>query len=265
MLATILISDVCSQNLLLFHIHLLCTQVAPPGSYEIILPDLGNFTQEEQILLKDLEEDYPHFTVLRKDTSNRSILLNQAALKAQGKWLIFVESHCIMRKDWLQKYFSFLEKENAPVIRGKIRDLPNGSWIGTTEGILRNKIEVARKHEKKTEFYLDFHHTAILRDLFLSIGGLDINLPILGEFELGARFHEKGYPIHEWDGSLIWHKNDTTLSGYMKIVFQNGKDTMRVFLTQGPGFGTKYFQTQSFAIFLSSGIFQLSFFSFLKF
>jgi len=198
------------------------------------------------VLLKDLEIDHPHFSVLRDRTTNRSALFNQAVADAKGKWLLFVESHCIMRRDWLKKYLLFLENQKDQIVRGNIKDLPNGSWIGKTEEIIRNQIETARNLENKTAYYLDFHHTAFLRELYLSIGGLDSDLWILGEFELGARLHNLGYTIGVWNEILVWHKNDTALSSYMKNSHQHGKDTMRVFQTHGSEFATKYFPNPIF-------------------
>lgn len=241
MKASIVISDLSSKNLLLFHVHLLCTQNYPKDQYEIILPDLGHFTKQQVILLNNLEMDYPHFRILRGQETSRSCLINLAAKESKGEWLFFVESHCIMPRNWLATYINFLEREKVSAACGLCESLPTSSWARNAEGRFKKCIDVDLKGKPEGEAFLDFHHTAILKEVFIAYGGICEDLPILGEFDLGARLHHGGVAIHTFSECKVWHENDTGFSDYMNIVCQNGKERMLLYFQRDQEFVAKYF------------------------
>jgi hypothetical protein len=216
---------------------MLCTQMTSSGCYEVILPLFEPLEKEEETILRDYEKTFLHFRML-KGSSKRSVALNEGAKEARGKWLIFIESHCMMQHDWLEKYLSFLKETKLECVRGEFKDLPSDRMISKAE----TRLKSYSKHID-APYYLDFHHTAILKSRFFQAGGLCEDIPILSEFELGARLHHNGLVIGKFAESAVWHKNAASLSSFLKIVCKNGEDWMRTIFLHDNAFCRVYFST----------------------
>ena len=241
---SIIVSDTISQGGLVPCLQALCAQDHPADDYEVLLPDLGDITIEEAHFLSMLEKDYPHLRILRGATGmdRRTERMDAAAREAKGEYLVFIESHCIAPRGWLSAYDRFLKKENSPgLVLGRFKTIPMKSRVGQAEEAMRERV-VARFQEKALlGHYFDFHNSAIRKDLYLQAGGLLHELPVLGEFELGARLVEQGHPIRPLPESCVAHINDSALRTYALIVEKQGRDRIRVLFLRGPEFLAKYF------------------------
>jgi hypothetical protein len=237
--ASVIISDVESQGRLLVNMHALCTQDVPASQYEVILPDLGNFTREEEVILNDFESQYPHFRVLGMPGKNRSQLLNEAARQAKGEILFFIESHCLLHRTWLKDYLEVFKDRKTQIVLGDIRTVPTDSWGGQAEEVQRMRVMRHFDAIGTASSYWDFHNAAITKKLFFEMGGLSEDIPIMAEFELGARVHQRGVPIVR--RGVVWHFNDATLRNYSRVIAAQGADHSRMLSRNGRAFMERYF------------------------
>ncbi|MBW2964869.1 hypothetical protein KY363_05425, partial [Candidatus Woesearchaeota archaeon] len=89
--------------------------------------------------------------------------------------------------------------------------------------------------------YLDMHNTAITKDCFTNLGGLNKNLPLMAEFELGARLHQQSVHIERVEHIKVLHFNDTRLISYSNGIAAHGRDRTRMLIQHGRRFMKSYF------------------------
>ena len=247
MKASIIISDVISQDMLLTCVAALCNQTVPSNQYEVIFPDCGTITKEEKAVIESFEQQYPHFHVLRAPGKNRSAIINIAARQARGELLLFTESHCIAYRDWVRDYLKLFQEKKIPVAMGQFRTIPTDSWVGQAE---EHQFKRVRKHlamHGLDIFFFDFHNTAITKKCFFSMGGLAEDIPIMSEFELGANLHQNNIPIYRSE-SIVWHMNDSKLEAYARIVRAQAKDKSVMLRRRGKHFMNTYFPNSYYRI-----------------
>jgi GT2 family glycosyltransferase len=241
MKATVIISNLHPEGALVNCVQSACAQSVRPGEYEVILPGLMNVTREERETLKRLEEDHPQFTVLRT-SGNRSEAINAAAAQADGKLLLFLESHCITYVDWVAQHIGFFGRNrNARVARGSIQRLPSASRASMFITELNAGITRSISAQGMEPAFLDLHNTSMTKECFREMGGLAPEFPSMSEFELGARLHQRGIPIVRVPQSTVQHVNPVTLSRYAQVVRNHGFNRGRILVKHGPEFMRTYF------------------------
>jgi hypothetical protein len=241
MKASVIVSDTLSQGQVVPCAHILCAQDFPSDAYEVILPDLGLFNSEEAHLLSGFEKQYPHFRVLRRPGLNRAELINAAAAEAKGDLLLFIESHCLASKSWVADHAAFFAREKSAATLGAFRTVPPKSTVGEAEESMRAKVFRRLQDLVLTDAYFDFHNAALTADAFRRLGGLEPRLPLMGEFDLGARLHREGVAIRQAPDILVWHINDSALASYSAVIGGQGRDRSRMIRLRGPDFVKTYF------------------------
>lgn len=240
MKASIIISDTTSQGLLLLAVNSLCTQTLAEEEYEILLPDLGNFQREEMAILSEIQKDRPNLKIIRHP-GNRAEKINSAAAKAKGDILIFIESHCSAPPNWAAKLLAPFENSDILAVQGKVQPVPSKSIIRNGESILRHKAEENRKALKIDFAYFDFHNSAVRKSVWNKLQGLDSDIPIICEFDFGARMMESGITIHHQSDNALMHMNEINPSSYARIIARQGFEKALLLSKRGRTFFDKYF------------------------
>ncbi len=226
-------------------VHSLVNQNYPKDSYEIILQDLGRYTKEEQTLLKEFEKQYPHFKVISHKGKNRAQTMNEAARKSRGELLLFIESHCIAHPNWIRNYVKLFRNPKIQAAIGHLRTVPNYSLIGNSQDYLFWKIRKKMRKNFSSGFHFDLHNSAMRHSCFNKMGGVNEKLPYGGEFELGARLHQKNMPVVMTE-NLILHFNLNTPKNYFRVISGQGMDKTRILMMHDKEFVQKYFNSSSF-------------------
>lgn len=239
--ASIIIADTESQGLLLSCVHILCTQDFPAGEYEVMLADIGRCGPEQAQILESFQQQYPHFRIVRGPGKNRSEILDAAAREARGDMLLFIESHCQATKDWLAYYVDLFEREKLQVVQGMFRTLPRSTLLGDAEEQMIRKVFRRMKELKIDGHFFDTHNSAILKSLYIRLGGFSPELPFGCEFDLGARVHREGIPIPLLQDNWVWHIYNTPLWDYCRIIELQGRDRARLLELRGREYVEKYF------------------------
>lgn len=249
MKASVIISDVNPQGMLLPCVHAVCNQDF--SDYEIILPDYGLFRKEDEALLSHFEAQYHNFRILRNETNNRSALINEAVRRAKGKILLFLESHCIVDKNWVKNYVDLFGKKKIQIALGKVRTMPSDSYLGKAEEHMRLRIVRNNELRGTDETYFDFHNSAMTRKCFIEASGLSENIPLLAEFEFGARIHQSGIDIFHFSDGYVWHANSTPFWKYKEVIGGQGRDKVMILMMHGSNFLQKYFPSRHSLNFLN--------------
>jgi len=241
MKASVIMSDVNEQGMLLASVFSVCNQSFDANEYEVILPDYGLFTKKNAAVITRFEEEYAHFRVLRMNIKNRSELINEAVKNSRGELLLFLESHCIAGNDWVKGYVEFFKNKRVEIARGEVRTIPTDDWLGQSEEIMRQRVMNKTIDRGVIQKFFDFHNSAIRKNCFTSAGGLSEKIPILAEFELGARMYQGGSKIQYCAQVSVWHANATDFRNYARVVGQQGREKVRILNMHGESFLKEYF------------------------
>ncbi len=244
MKVSVIVSDVNEQGMLLPCIHVLCTQDFNPKEYEIILPDYGCFSKENNTILRHFESQYRHLKILRSDIKNRCALINEAVRRAKGELLLFLESHCVADREWVSRYVDVFKKKNIQIARGSVQTIPTRSYLGRAEEYMRIRIVKNFVSRGTDKTYFDFHNSAMRKSCFIKAGGLSERIPLLAEFELGARIHQAGNDICIVPENIVWHANSTDFKTYAQVIGGQGRDKMLILIMRDKKFVQKYFPTR---------------------
>lgn len=245
---SVVVSDSLSQNALAPCIHILCTQDWPADDYEVLLPDLGSFSREDAHFMAAFEKEYPQLRVLRGPTGleRRAERMDAAAREARGEILLFIESHCLAFRGWLKAYAELFERESPEIVIGRFKTVPTTSAVGNAEENFRSTVMQGFERLNLLPHYFDFHNAAVRKSAYLRLGGLDPDLPIMAEFDFGARAVADGLPLRPFPENCVAHINDSALSGYAKVVGLQGRDRTRILLKRGEAFQRRFFPNARF-------------------
>lgn len=249
MRASIIISNSISQDVLAACTLSACTQ-RTKAEHEVLLPDLGNLTKEEDALIRLYAEHYPHFRRLEIYGENRSVILNGAARAAKGSLLLFLESHCVPGAGWLEAHLAHFEATGSEVIIGETRIMPSDNWVRQAEEAIQADVRARARAENVLDTWLDFHNTSIARECFFRFGGLDEDIRHTGEFDLGARMHQSGARFDRLSGCPVLHVNDGSLRAFSRAIKEAGRDRTRILQKRGRAFMQRYFPNHKFLAFL---------------
>jgi glycosyltransferase involved in cell wall biosynthesis len=240
MKASIIVSTTTSQGKLLTCVNALCNQQFQNQQYEVIVTDISNFTKEDQTMLEQIKKDKPFLHILSPET-NRARAINHAVKQAKGEILVFTESHCIPNKNWLQQITSHFKNKKIQAAQGTIISVSSAEIISKAENKLRENVYANQEKLKITSSYFDFHNSAILKSTWLNLNGLDEDLPITCEFDLGARMHQNNIPIHRDKKNPLQHLNDTRARTYAKLISAQGFEKTTILKKRGENFFNTYF------------------------
>jgi GT2 family glycosyltransferase len=153
-------------------------------------------------------------TIYSRKTLSPSKARNAGAKKANGDWLVFIDSDCIISK----AYFSELRKSitaKAPpdCIVGKVLSTDN-TLLGRFEEFEHAQSLRKYLYEREGRTFAKIcvgANMAIKRNLFRHVGGFGEKLNSAEDRELGARLFLNGYDIEYLDKLTAHHKYHTSL------------------------------------------------------
>lgn len=245
MRACVIVSDMTSEGMLAALLLSLCHQDCP-FEYEVLVPDFDHLSPAELTILSSLTAQYPRLRVVKAVSRNRAEALNRIVAGSDAEMLVFVESHCLAPASLLSRCSAVLAEGGASAVVSQRVDLPSPEPVRHYETCLAKVVMGGMD----AGYYFDFHGSAVTRECFDRLGGLDERVPYFAEFEFGARLHCSGMIIARLDDLPVLHQNSLALSTYCHIVYLQAFDRSVIFLTHAPEFNRRYFVAEGFVRFL---------------
>lgn len=240
MKASVLIPTYESRNTFLTTLHGVLFQSV--SDYEIFVLDNGELSKEDLFVLKRLQKEHKNLHLIKRVGAHFSKLYNQAAKQAKGKCLLFLASHCLVSRDWVETMAKRVRGKKA--VAGTIANVPSdnvGSWL---EGKYNAKFFPLLQKNNKGAF-LDYHNAAIDGKFFVK-RGFDEDLKwAVCVAEFGARLHSRGKQIPLLSETVL-HVNQPVFSRYCRSAFDEGFDKTIIYAKRGSEFGLVYFPLPTF-------------------
>lgn len=145
---------------------------------------------------------------------------NLGAQKARGDVIVFIDSDCIPKNNWLEKMTTPLEG-NVVGIMGVYETSNKDSMVARYVGY-----EIDRRHSRMGS-HIDFISTysaAYRRDIFLEFGGFDTSFRRANaeDTELSYRIRKAGYRLALARDAVVVHRHPSSLLHYLKQQFTRG-------------------------------------------
>ena len=145
---------------------------------------------------------------------------NLGAREARGTILLFTDSDCEPRPDWLENMVLSFEEPQVYGAKGAYQTHQK-SWVARLV-----QVEYQEKYERMKQFdsidFVDTYSAAFRRGVFLSLGGFDESFPSASveDQEFSFRMAECGYRMRFVPNARVAHHHATTLRRYASKKFR---------------------------------------------
>jgi GT2 family glycosyltransferase len=160
-----------------------------------------------------------------KPNTGPGLTRNYGAERAEGEYLIFLDSDCVLSEGYLEAVDAELNKEPADAFGGPDRAHVDFSSMQkainyamtsffTTGGIRGGK-------KKLDKFYPRSFNMGVKRTVFTALGGFS-EMRFGEDIDLSIRLFEAGYRCRLFPEAWVWHKRRTDLKKFFKQVHNSG-------------------------------------------
>ena len=211
-----------------------------PSEIEELLDSLSrqSFTDFEIVIVEDgshikcdnIISDYNdklNIKYFYKKNEKPAIARNYGVARAEGDFVVFVDSDCIIPEDYFKKVNSELENSQIEVYGGPDAADPNFSDMqkaisySMTAFLTTGNI---RGGEKVDRFYPRSFNMGVKRSVFNEMGGFPVTKMHPGEDMVFAiELIKRGYNTKLLKDAFVFHKRRNTLNSFFKQVFRFGK------------------------------------------
>jgi glycosyltransferase involved in cell wall biosynthesis len=258
--------------------------------YSIIIPVYNRPVEVEELLSSLSEQTYTEFEVLivedgskrtcesvvkdyrskirvkyfQKENTGQGFSRNFGSEKAEGSWLIFFDSDCVIPPGYLSNLDRIIDeypdthaycgpdgagKDFSPLQKAISYSMT--SFL-TTGGIRGSKIKVDQ------EAHLRSYNLVIEKAVFDELGGF--KKTNMGEdMELSHRFRNAGYKALISDKLLVFHKRRNTLPSFYRQVFSFGRTRIQLKVDYGIPIKLPHIFPSLFSMGFLSGALMLAF------
>ncbi len=181
--ASVVIPAYNSQDILPYCLSSLIEQTTNPATYEIIVVDDGSTDLTPEVVKDFINKAPCNLSYIRLERSGRSRARNTGVMAAKGKFIIFLDSDMIVRREFIKSHLSAHTRQGLIV---------NGSVINTEKPADPN-----RKSKQVNDFSRAFFATgnvSVERDKLIEAGLFDEDFVEYGweDLELGQRLRRLG-------------------------------------------------------------------------
>lgn len=199
--------------------------------FEVIIVEDGSTERCEETAMQFA--DRLTISYHEKENGGPAAARNFGATKAQGQWLIFFDSDCLIPEHYIANAIEELKQHDCQLFGGADRSHPSFTplqkaidysmtSILTTGGIRGNK-------KSADKFYPRTFNMGIRKEVFDRIGGFS-NMRFGEDVDFSYKVKEGGYDSRLFTENWVYHKRRNTFRTFFKQVFNSG--IARIHLTR---------------------------------
>ena len=198
--------------------------------FEVIVVEDGS-----QITCKDVCDKYADILALHyyaKPNSGPGQSRNYGAERAQGEWLIILDSDVVLPKDYLQAVDTFLRSHSQPQVPSSLAafggpDAAHPSFTPVQKAISYSMTSffttggIRGGKAKLDKFYPRSYNMGIRREVYLQLGGFS-KMRFGEDIDFSYRIVEAGYKTRLIPEAWVWHKRRTDFRKFFRQVYNSG-------------------------------------------
>jgi GT2 family glycosyltransferase len=159
---------------------------------------------------------------------------NRGADQAAGEWLVFLDSDCRPRPDWLRKLARHLETHPGAAVGGRILEgCPANLFCAASQAIL--DFVYSRYNEDRSDAkFVTTANLAAPAAAFREVGGFDPGFRTSEDRDFCARWTRRGFRIVYAEDAVVEHTSPIGLPGFLRRHYHYGRGARR-FRSRQPG------------------------------
>jgi glycosyltransferase involved in cell wall biosynthesis len=192
----------------------------PSSRIELVVIDNGSTDQSVAISKRFTDQ------IIIDPEANISKLRNLGARSTTGEILVFLDSDCILGKDWLPIAVRYFDDPHIGMVGSTVNNIPeNFGWVSRAWNA-----HLTRKNGIYDVHWLGSRAIAVRREAFEKAGGFDERLATCEDVEFGYALNRYFRILADDRLSPIHLGEPDTLSVFFKKEIWRGKDSIRTSL-----------------------------------
>ena len=191
--------------------------------FEVIVVEDGSDNTSE-LVCAEFADKMPLQYIVQKN-SGPGPARNTGASKANGDWLIFLDSDCLLPSGYIEKVISGIKSDEFDCFGAPDKAHDSFSTIQKAIGYAMSSILTTggiRGAKKSLDvFYPRSYNLGVRRNVFNLLGGFS-EMRFGEDLDFSMRLLEKGYSTRLLNDAYVYHKRRTKFRSFFKQVFNSG-------------------------------------------
>ena len=193
------------------------------SDFEVIVVEDGSDNTSE-LVCAEFADRMPLQYIVQKN-SGPGPARNTGASNANGKWLIFLDSDCLLPSDYIEKVINGIKSAEFDCFGAPDKAHDSFSTIQKAIGYAMSSILTTggiRGAKKSLDvFYPRSYNLGVKRNVFNLLGGFS-DMRFGEDLDFSMRLLEKGYSTQLLNDAYVYHKRRTKFRSFFKQVFNSG-------------------------------------------
>ena len=211
-----------------------------PDEVDELLESLSNQTQKDfEVIIvedgsvkpcKDVCDKYAGILALHyyvKENSGPGQSRNYGAERANGEWLIILDSDVVLPEGYLEAVDSAIRHQTSDIVAFGGPDAAHPSFTPVQKAISYSMTSffttggIRGGKAKLDKFYPRSYNMGIRRDVYLELGGFT-KMRFGEDIDFSYRIVEAGYRPQLFPDAWVWHKRRTDFKKFFRQVYNSG-------------------------------------------
>ncbi len=191
--------------------------------FEVIIVEDGSQYPCKNVVDKYSEKMEIHYLVQKNQGPGPA--RNTGAKSAKGRWLIFLDSDCLLPENYLEIVYEAISSDEFDCFGGPDKAHPNFNRIQKAIGYAMSSIlttgGIRGAVEKLDIFYPRSFNLGVLNSVFHAMNGFS-SMRFGEDLDFSMRILKKGYMVQLLKEAFVYHKRRDKLSTFYKQVYNSG-------------------------------------------
>ncbi|GAO28660.1 glycosyltransferase [Geofilum rubicundum] len=191
--------------------------------FEVIIVEDGSEMKSEQLTFQYKQQF--HINYLYQTNQGPGPARNTGAQQAKGRWLIFLDSDCILPNDYLNIISQEVDCEEFDCFGGPDRPHPDFNTIQKAIGYAMSSVlttgGIRGAKENLDIFYPRSYNLGVRNSVFNSLKGFT-NMRFGEDLDFSMRLLKKGYSTRLIKKAFVFHKRRNNFRSFFKQVYNSG-------------------------------------------
>lgn len=191
--------------------------------FEVVVVEDGSEIDCKSVVEKHAEKLDIHY--FSKQNSGPGQSRNYGAERAQGEYLIVLDSDVVLPKDYLKSVDDELKREPADAFGGP--DRAHESFTDTQKAISYSMTSffttggIRGGKKKLDKFYPRSFNMGIRKDIYMQLGGFS-KMRFGEDIDFSIRIFKAGCKCRLFPEAWVWHKRRTDMRKFFRQVYNSG-------------------------------------------